>query len=117
MQQWLLLCSSSNGCYSVLNKRTGVVHEPESCIDHIYINDLSTGIKPYYAAWYQRTLPIYLTVSKTRLKRDIKQKFFRDTRNVEIIALDRDLRETLDTLLMQYSEWNANEKFDFTAPL
>ena len=56
-------------------------------------------------------------MSKTRLKRDIKQKFFRDTRNVEIIALDRDLREILDPLLMQYSEWNANEKFDFTASL
>ena len=31
--------------------------------------------------------PIHLTVNKTRLKRDIKQRFVRDTRNVDIIAL------------------------------
>jgi len=30
--------------------------------------------------------PIYLPVSKARLKRDIKQRFFRDTRNVDITA-------------------------------
>jgi len=37
--------------------------------------------------------PIYLTVSKARLKRDVKQRFFRDTSNVNIIAFDRDLHE------------------------
>jgi len=37
----------------------------------------------------------------------------RDTRNVNIIAFNRDLHETLDSLPMQYSEWNVNEKFDF----
>jgi len=57
--------------------------------------------------------PIYLTVSKARLKRDVKQRFFRDTRNVDIIAFDRDLHETLESLPMQFSEWNVNEKFDF----
>jgi len=45
----------------------------------------------------------------------IKQRFFRDTRNVDIIAFDRDLHETLDLLPVQYSEWNVNEKFDFVA--
>jgi len=30
--------------------------------------------------------PIYVTVSKARLKRDIKQRFFRVTNNVDIIA-------------------------------
>jgi len=39
--------------------------------------------------------PIYLTVGKARLKRDVKQRLFRDTRNVDIIAFDRDLHETL----------------------
>ena len=38
--------------------------------------------------------PIYLTVSKARLKRDAKQRYFRDTSNVNIIAFDRDLNET-----------------------
>ena len=57
--------------------------------------------------------PIYLTVSKARLKRDVKQRYFRDTSNVNIIAFDRNLHETLDSLPMQYSEWNVNEKFDF----
>jgi len=51
--------------------------------------------------------PIYLTVSKARLKRDVKQGFFRDTSNVDAIAFDRDLHETLDSLPMQYSEWNV----------
>ena len=37
----------------------------------------------------------------------------RDTRNVNIIAFNRDLHETLDSLPMQYSEWNVNVKFDF----
>jgi len=32
--------------------------------------------------------PAYLTVSKARLNRDIKPRFFRDTRNVDIIAFD-----------------------------
>jgi len=57
--------------------------------------------------------PIHLTVSKARLKRDVKQRFFRDTSNVDVIAFDRDLHETLDSLPMQYSEWNVNENFDF----
>jgi len=57
--------------------------------------------------------PIHLTVSKARLKRDVKQRFFRDTSNVDVIAFDRDLHETLDLLPMQYSEWNVNENFDF----
>jgi len=51
--------------------------------------------------------PAYLTVSKARLNRDIKPRFFRDTRNVDIIAFDRDLHETLDSLQMQYSEWKC----------
>jgi len=57
--------------------------------------------------------PIYLIVSKARLKRDVKQRYFRDTSNVNIIAFDHDLHETLDSLPMQYSQWNVNEKFDF----
>jgi len=57
--------------------------------------------------------PIYLTVSKVRLKRDVKKRYFRDTKNVNIIALNRDLNEILDSFPMQYSEWNVNEKFDF----
>jgi len=56
---------------------------------------------------------ICLTVSKDRLKGDVKQRFFGDTRNVDIIAFDRNQHETLDLLPMQYSEWNVNEKFDF----
>jgi len=52
-------------------------------------------------------------VSKTRLKKDIIQRFFRDTRNVDIIAFDRDLNKTSDLLPMQYSGWNVNEKSDF----
>ena len=48
--------------------------------------------------------PIYVTVSKARLKRDVKQRFVRDTSNVDIITFDRDLHETLDSLPMQYSE-------------
>jgi len=51
--------------------------------------------------------PIYLTVTKARLKRNVKQRFFRDTSNVDVIAFDRDLHETLDSLPMQYSEWNS----------
>ena len=38
--------------------------------------------------------PIYLTVSKAQIKRDVKQRSFRDTSNVNIIAFDRDLHET-----------------------
>jgi len=52
-------------------------------------------------------------VSKARLKRDVKQTFFRDTSNVDIIAFDCDLHETLNSLPKQQSEWNVNEKFDF----
>ena len=59
--------------------------------------------------------PIYLTVSKAGLKRDVRQRYFRDTSNVNIIDFDRDLRETLHLLPMRYSEWNVNEKFDFIA--
>jgi len=40
------------------------------------------------------------------------QRFFKDTRNVDIIAFDLDIHETLDSLLMRYSEWNVNKKFD-----
>ena len=57
--------------------------------------------------------PIYLTMSKARLKRDVKQRYSRDTKHVNIIAFNRDLHEILDLLPMQYSEWNVNEKFDF----
>jgi len=57
--------------------------------------------------------PIYLTVSKVRWKRDINQRIFRNTSNVNIIALVLDLHETWDSLPMQYSELNVNEKFDF----
>jgi len=54
-----------------------------------------------------------LTVSKARLKRDVKQRFLRDTSNFNITAFDRDLHDSLDSLPMQYSEWNVNEKVDF----
>ena len=50
-------------------------------------------------------------MSKTRLKKRYQTTLFRDTRDVDIIAFDRDLHEILDSLLMQYSEWNVNEKF------
>jgi len=41
---------------------------------------------------------IFLPVTEGRLKRDITQRFFRrDTRDVDIIALDRDQLETLDS--------------------
>jgi len=107
---------SSLGCYPIINKPTRVVNEAESCIDHIYTNNLSTEIKPYIMLHdISYHYPIYLTVSKARLKRDVKQRYFRDTSNVNIIALDRDLHETLDSLPMQYSEWNVNEKFYFIA--
>ena len=52
-------------------------------------------------------------MTKARLKRDVKQRYFRNTSNVSTIAFDRDLHETLDALPIQYSEWNVNEKFDF----
>jgi len=35
----------------------------------------------------------HLTVSKARLKRDVKQRYFRDTSNVNIIVFDRDLHK------------------------
>jgi len=47
--------------------------------------------------------------------RDVKQRFFRDSHKVDIIASDHDLHQTLDSLPMQYSEWNVNEQFDFIA--
>jgi len=53
----------------------------------------------------------FLTLSKVRLKRDIKQRFFRDTRNVDIVAFDRDLLETLNSSPIQDSKWNV--KLDF----
>ena len=91
-----------------------MVNEAESCIDHIYTNNLSTKIKPYIMLHdISDDYPIYLTVTKAQSKRDVKQKIFRDTSNVDIIAFDRNLYETLDSLPMQYSEWNVNEKFDF----
>jgi len=113
IQQYIdTLCSL--GCYPITNKPTRVVNEAESCIDHIYTNNLSTEIKPYIMLHdISDHYPIYLTVSKGRLKRDVKQRYFRDTSNVNIIDFDRDLHETLDSLPMQYSEWNVNEKFDF----
>ena len=52
-------------------------------------------------------------LSKARLKRDVKQRYFRDSSSANITAFDRDLHEPLDSLPMQYSEWNVNEKFDF----
>ena len=42
-----------------------------------------------------------------------KERYFRDTSNINIIAFDHDLHKTSDSLPMQYSEWNVNEKFDF----
>jgi len=106
------LCSL--GCYPIINKPTSVVNEAESCIDHIYANNLSTEIKPYIMLHnISDHYPIYLTVSKARLKRGVKQRYFRDTSNDNIIAFDRDLHETLDSLPMKYSEWNVNEKFEF----
>ena len=81
-----------------------MVSEAESCIDHIYTNNLSTEIKPHIMLHdISDHYPIYLTVTKARLKRDVKQIFFRDTSNVDITAFDRDLHETLDSLPMQYS--------------
>ena len=113
MQQYIdTLCSL--GFYPIINKPTRVVNKAESCIDHVYTNNLSTETKPYIMLYdISDHYPIYLTVSKARLKRDVKQRYFRDTCNVNIIAFDRNLHETLDSLPMQYSEWNVNEKFDF----
>jgi len=102
------------GCYPIINKPTTAVNEAESCIDHLYTHNLSTELKPYIMLHdISGHYPVYLTVSKARLKRGVKQRFFRDTSNVDGIAFDRDLHETLDSLPMQQSEWNANEKFDF----
>jgi len=79
-----------------------VVNEAESCIDHIYTNKSSTKIKPYIMLHdISDHYPNCLTVSKSRLKRDVKQRYFRDASNVNIIAFDRDLHETLDSLPMQ----------------
>jgi len=122
MQKLIAECNSgyrdtlcSLGCYPIINKPTRVVNEAESCIDHIHTNNLSIEIKPYIMLHdISDHYPIYLTVSKARLKRDVKQRFFRDTSNVNIIAFDRDLHESLDSLPMQYSECDVNEKFDFT---
>jgi len=82
---------------------------------YIYTNNnLSTEIKPYIMLHdISDHYPIYLTVSKARLKKDVKQRLFRGTSSVNIIAFDRDLHETLDSFPIQYSEWNVNEKFDF----
>jgi len=87
-----------------------VVNEAESCIDHLYTNNLSTEIKPYVMLHdISDHYPIYLSVSKARLKTAVKQRYFRDTSNDNIIAFDRYLHETLDSLPMQYSEWNVNK--------
>jgi len=112
IQQYIhTLCSL--GCYPIINKPTRVVNEAESCIDHIYTNSLSTQTKPFIMLHdISDHYPISLTVSKARLKRDVKERCFRDTSNVNIISFDRDLHETLDLLPMRYSEWNVNEKFD-----
>ena len=46
IQQYIdTLCSL--GCYQMINKPTRVVNEAETCIDHIYTNNISTEIKPY----------------------------------------------------------------------
>jgi len=46
IQQYIdTLCSL--GCYPFINKPTRVVNEAETCIDHIYTNNLSIEIKPY----------------------------------------------------------------------
>ena len=91
-----------------------MVNETELRIDHIYTNNLSTRIKSHIMLHdISDHYPFYLTVSKARLKRDVKQRFFRDTRNVDVITFDRDLHETLDSWPIQYSEWNVNEKFDY----
>ena len=106
------LCSL--GCYQIINKPTRVVNEAVTCIDHIYTNNLSTEKKPYIMLHdISDHYPIYLTVSKARLKRDVKQRYFRDTRNVNIIAFNRDLHEILDSLPVQYPQLNVNEKLDF----
>jgi len=77
IQQYIdTLCSL--GCYPIINKPTRVVNEAESCIDHIYTNNLSTEIKPYIMLHnISDHYPIYLTVSKARLKRDVKQRYFK----------------------------------------
>jgi len=46
--------------------------------------------------------PIYLTVSKTRIKRDIQKRFLIQTHNIDTIAFDRDLCVTPDSLPMQH---------------
>jgi len=46
-------------------------------------------------------------------ERDVKQRLFGDTLNVDITDFDRDLYETLDSLQKRYWEWNVNEKCDF----
>ena len=46
IQQYIdTLCSL--GCYPIINKPTRVVNEAETCIDHIYTNNISTEINPY----------------------------------------------------------------------
>jgi len=112
IQQYIdTLCSL--GCYPIINKLTRVVNEAKSCINHVHTNNLSTGIKPCDMLHdISDHYTIHLAVSKAQLK-DVKQRFFRDTSNVDIITFDRDLSETLDSLPIQYSEWNVNEKFYF----
>ena len=54
---------------------------------YIYKN-LSTEIKPYIMLHdISDHYPLYLTVSKARLNRDVKQKIFRDTSNVISLLL------------------------------
>jgi len=89
MLSWLLpSCKYTNQS----GKRNIVIYPPYT----VYTNNLCTGIKSYIMLHdISDHYPIYLTVGKARLKRDVKQRLFRDTRNVDIIAFDRDLHETL----------------------
>jgi len=71
IQQYIdCLCSLS--CYAIINKPTRVVNEAETCIDHIYTNNLSTEIKPHIMLHdISDHYPIYLTVSKARCQTKI----------------------------------------------
>ena len=42
---------------------------------------------------------------------EMSNKDFWETSNIDVIAFDRDLHETLDSLPVQYSEGNVDEKF------
>jgi len=80
-----------------------MVNETDSCVDHIFTNNLSSGIKPCIMLRdISDHYPIYLTVSKTRIKRDIQKRFLIQTHNIDTIAFDRDLCVTPDSLPMQH---------------